>query len=145
MLHDHQPLLERIQGFYSLAWHAFGRENAGFDGIEFVDMEFSVGGFHQVQDREQRIAVFLDLRPFVPGLRILDRQRMQCENLLQVREFRGGGIVQCHPDKAIRALQKVRNPIGVEIGDFVTIQVGGAADEHERILRGPPATWNAVE
>jgi hypothetical protein len=53
---------------------------------------------------EQRLPVPLDLRPLVRVHRVLDRQRVQVEQLGDVRELQLGRLVQPQPDEAVVGL-----------------------------------------
>ncbi len=198
MLHDHQPLLERIQGFDIVARRALGCEDPPFNAVQFVfqfienrkvaidhrvddgvqdeartlaqqfwfalaagaylgepllrpaahgehvigahedgklaNVILVAGRFDQMQHREQRVAVFLDLGPLVTDQRVLDGQGVQVKRFLHVREFGRGGILQRHPNKAVRPMQILRDLPDRDLGEFRTVLVRGAADEHARSL-----------
>ena len=85
-----------------------------------------------MQHGKHRIAVLLDLGPLVPVVRVLDRQLVQVEFVLQLGEFRGVGVLELHPDEAARAAEVGTDLALLDLGEFFSVLVGGAIDQHER-------------
>ena len=86
---------------------------------ELADVVFAAGRFHQVQHREQGIAVLFDLGPLMSDQCVLDCERVQVESRLQFGEFGRGRIVQRHPDKAIGPLQVLGYLRDRNVADFL--------------------------
>ena len=72
-----------------------------------AELDLAVHFLRGVQDDEQRIAVDLDLRALVRVVRVLDREVVQAELLLQLLEQRLVGLVQSDPDEGVRLLEDV--------------------------------------
>ena len=85
---------------------------------------------HGMQHGEQRVVVLLDLRPLVAVPRILDRQVVQAELLLHLRELFGRRVLQRHPDEAAGLGQVVADVVDRAIGELGAVLVGHAVDEH---------------
>ncbi len=58
-------------------------------------------GLERVQHDEQRIVVFLDLRPLVALVRVLDRERMEAELLGHLVDLVLRRLEQRDPDEAV--------------------------------------------
>ena len=99
---------------------------------DLAGLQVVAGRLDQVQDDEQRRAVFVDLRPLVALLRVFNRQLVKAELLLQRRQFLGLRILERDPDEAIRPLQVRADFAERDVGQFLTAMVGNTVDEHDR-------------
>ena len=100
-------------------------EDRDFAGDQFVAVE--VDG---VDDREQRVAVFLELGPLVAARGVFDGQFVQVEFLLHLGQLLRLGIAQRDPDEAAGLLQVFADILDRDIGQFLAFLVGDAVDQH---------------
>ena len=88
-------------------------------------------GSIEVHHDEERRAVFLDLGPLVSLLRVLNRELVKGELLLQRRQLRRLGVFQRDPDKTV-ALGEMRSHLGQRnVGQLLAAIVGHTVDDHE--------------
>jgi len=59
-------------------------EVAADEDVHFADFELVAHHLDGIDDNEEQVAIFLDLRPLVAMARILDRQRVQVELVLHL-------------------------------------------------------------
>jgi hypothetical protein len=88
----------------------------------------------RVQHGEERVVVFLDLRPLVAVPRVLDGQVVQAEFLLHLRELFGRRVLQRDPDEAARALEVLADVVDRAVGELRAVLIGNAVDQHGRLL-----------
>ena len=115
-----------------------------------MSADFSAGGAHrldQVQHREQRVAVFLDLGALVPVLCVFHRQRVQVKLGLHLRQLGGGGILQRDPDKTVRARDVFTDLFDRNVAQLVAVLVGHTVDQHGASFEGMDvaAFWHAAQ
>jgi hypothetical protein len=84
----------------------------------------------QVDDREQAVAILLELRPLVTVIGVLDGQRMQVEFQSHLVEFVRCCIAQGNPDEAIGIVEVVTDFVNIDIGKLLAFAVGNAVDQH---------------
>ena len=64
-----------------------------------------------LQDHEQRLVVDVELGPLVALDRVLDRQRVQLELVVDQRELGVGGVLQTDPDEAVRSARRLSSSL----------------------------------
>src|SRR6185437_8485119 len=105
-------------------------EQVALADLDLLAAVFESDQFGRVQHREQRIAVFLDLRSLMPFARILDRELVQAELLCHLVELLERRLEERDPDEEIRPMHVLADVRDGDIGDLATFFVGDAADEH---------------
>jgi hypothetical protein len=83
---------------------------------------------------EERVVVFLDLRPLVPLAGVLDGKRMEPEFLRHLIELRWRRIKQGDPDEAVRAADILADVFDRNVAELAAVLISDAVDEH----RGAP-------
>ena len=83
-----------------------------------------------MQHGEHGLAVLLDLGPLVAMARVLDREVMQAELLLHLRELGIGRIEQRHPDEATGLLEVVADFLDLDVGELAAFLIYDAVDQH---------------
>ncbi len=90
---------------------------------DFTGLQVLARRLDHVQHDEERRTVFLDLRPLVAVLGVLDGELMQIEFLLEHRQLGRFGILQRHPDKAIGPRQILPDLAQRDVGDSLAALV----------------------
>ncbi len=85
----------------------------------------------RMQHGEQRVAVFLDLRPLVTLARILDGELVEVELARDLVELALRRLEHRHPDEAVGTMHVLAHVGDGNVGDLPAIFVGDAADEHD--------------
>ena len=84
--------------------------------MHLAENEVIVLELEGLQDREQRIAVFLDLGPLMPVARVVDGKLVQAEFLLHHLQLGGLRVLECDPDEAIGPLDVLADILDGNIG-----------------------------
>ena len=96
-------------------------------GLAKTDM--AVDGLRGVDGDEQRVAVRLDLGPLVRVVRILDREIVQAEFLLQLAQDAFSGLVQADPDEtAVVDGEYVADRVEGNVATTAAASIGGTGD-----------------
>ena len=103
---------------------------AADEDVDFADAELLARHVDGMQDGEDGVAVLLDLRPLVAVARVLHRQLVQVEFVLHGGQFRGVGVLQRHPDEAVRSVDVGLDLALGDFGEFPAVLVGDAIDQH---------------
>src|SRR6185436_15635576 len=82
------------------------------------------------QDHEETRAVLLELRPLVGRVRVLDRELVEPELLLDLAQDVLGWLVQPDPDEVPLLGDVVADRLEVDVGDPTAVGIGGAVDDH---------------
>ena len=87
------------------------------------------------QHDEERIAVLLELRPLVGTERVLDREVVQAERLLEASQELFVGLLDADPHELIRLAEDVADLGDRDVPDLVPAGVGGGVDDTSHGLR----------
>ena len=99
--------------------------------VRFAEVDLVVRHLRRVHGDEQRIAVGFELGALVRAVRVLDRERVQAELLLQLFEQIFVGFVQAHPDEHLGIFQR-RIDLVQRDRAWRAIAIGNAVDQHRR-------------
>ena len=127
-------LAARAHGLKALRGVAADRQDVvrAREDVDLADAQALAVGLEQVQDDEQGIAVVLDLRPLVPVLRVLDRERVQSELRLHLLEHVPVALEQRDPDEAARHREIAVDLVRLDLPEPLAVLVGDAVDQHRR-------------
>ena len=89
---------------------------------------------HHVQHGEQGVVVLLDLRPLVAVAGVLDRELVQAELLLHLRQLLGRGVLERDPDEAAGLADVLADVVDRHVAELRAVLVGHAVDEHGAAL-----------
>ena len=106
-------------------------EDVDFAHEQLVAAVLAADELDRVQDGEQRVAVFLDLRALVALARILDGQLVQVELAGDLVELALRRLEHRHPDEAVGTMHVLAHVGDGNVGDLPAVFVGDAADEHD--------------
>ena len=93
-------------------------------------MVFAVLQFDRVHDREQGVAVLLDLGALVAVAGVLHRQFVETELVLHDGQFTRARIDQRNPDEAFRTMHVLMDLVRLDVGELAALLVRGAVGEH---------------
>jgi hypothetical protein len=98
----------------------------------------------RVHDREQRLAVLLDLRALMAQQRVFDSQLVQAELFRHHGEFFRTRVLERDPDEALGPRNVFADVFDRDVGEFAAILVGRAIDQHDVDYLEDSADWRAV-
>jgi hypothetical protein len=98
--------------------------------VGLAELDLAVHFLRRVQRDEQRLAVGLDLRPLVRVVRVLDREIVQAELLLQLHQQLLARLVQPDPEERVRLLQHVRDLLELDRRHALALRVVRHAVHH---------------
>jgi hypothetical protein len=102
------------------------------EDVDFAHAHIAVLELEGLHYGEERIAVFVDLRPLVAMMCILDSELVKAELLAHLLELLGLRILQAHPDEAVGPLDVFADVLFRDVGELAALAVSDAVDEHER-------------
>src|ERR1700756_6071512 len=105
--------------------------------VDFADDELSVLRLDGLDDREQGIAVFLDLGPRMALPRVLDSELVQAELVAHLVQLGRVWVLERDPHEAVRPLDVLADVLLRDVGELAAFLVSGAIDEHDLWLRLP--------
>lgn len=98
--------------------------------VDLADDQLAIDHLHRLHDVEQAFAVLLQLGALLALARILHRELVQAEGLLQDQQLRLAGVLQRHPDEAVRQRGVPADVAEVDVRDLAAPLVHGTVDQH---------------
>src|SRR5262249_44838962 len=111
---------------------------AGTDeDVGFTEADLALNALGGAQDYEERVAVLLELRPLMRGVRVLDGQVVEVELLLHLAQQLLVGLVDPDPDELTRELEDLADVLDVDLAEPLAVAgIRDAVDEpfHRELL-----------
>src|SRR5688572_5274893 len=102
------------------------------EDIDFADPQLAVNLFDHVRDGEQRVTVFLELRPLMALACVFDGERMQVEFALHLIQRLLIRLEQGDPDEAVGLVDVEMDVADVDVGMLSAVLVEDTADQHAK-------------
>jgi hypothetical protein len=100
------------------------------EDVDLAEHQLVADQLDRLHHREQRVAVFLDLRALVAAAGVLDGQFVQAELLLHLLQLPRLGVEQRDPDEAIGPLDEIADGLDRNVRQFFAVLVGHAVNQH---------------